>query len=1107
MGWQLASSGNGGEPSRIIEPSWVHDLGRRAGSLGPASALTTAAAGITGASSSFQRGSSQVGFGGRPWSSPTADYSRKFCEFGFCPSHSERAAAGDGKLGSEHPKLHGLDDSRFRCTFFSAAATAEGRRQKQLLRAASSPLLAVAAGNSAGTGTGAASGFGRLSSKGKLSSSLTRRKGPAVTGWLPVSQESAEVSELAQSVRVLFAAYDTSGDGRIDLAEFVEAQAHLFDALGVKSDEQAARRQFYEIENARLRGSVAFGEFFRAQLARLEAEQAQAAEATAAGALSAEWPKRVLWSARQIALGRQRQQLRAWGLEISKLAADARRLAGTDSSESAFLRAERIRELQNQRQRETQGRLLVRGTVVEHCVEGAGRRLEGAAVELAVVLPKHSASTDTAASRIRTNAQGSFEHRIDAHFGQVLTLVATADGCAPTCQVVGGEGLRQVCLELAPFTAKGKLRAEAGREGFKTIRDSISGASFDVPVGDLQKEGRPFDGDVSFGASVVDMSSKAAVDAMPTLLGRCANGNISPLHAVAAVYLELRDPVDGRALQLRSGSSGLEVSLPTRVVMPMLKPSLWHHDVPKGLWDESQVPVAMDGFEIPMPLLGEDEELQEEDQASVLLSKSTHAWAGSFSSSPAGVEAEINLAFGMPGRRLKGSSFYSSSEARRALPALQELADWLVQGMQISDAATGCLFQEVDVRGKNLLALEHLIGLWASPPGADLASLHEMRQALARFSGDVAEAFLAVATAQARRFEATRIRQALRAKDSFKVACYHQVEAALESSDGQERAAIDYLSSDWDIYYQAELERIRAAVGELLPSACPSTYELGAAQAAARSKARAIAKEAEQAEVAAAEQEETLRSLNEQLEEAKADKKRKEDAERLTQEVADAEARVEELRRKAQAAKDAAAEAASPAKAAEVLAEDPLQQERASDREGIRRPSKQQRRHKEERHTINFKVSKTGRWDCIAAPQAVPMQEKVNSVSQQDCSLVLGILEDAATAVSITACDLRCRAADKCLDVAPDGCFSLLVLAGTEFEIKVFHDDFETEDTYGPFTAESPGHALCVGVLGAEAATPSRAEITMPVITGRQGSRRASKTSACQGRGASKAIS
>mmetsp|Transcript_60927 Transcript_60927/g.108214 ORF Transcript_60927/g.108214 Transcript_60927/m.108214 type:complete len:1070 (+) Transcript_60927:41-3250(+) len=1068
MGWPLTSGGPGGTGEAS---GWGQDAGR------PNSALTTVATDIAGGVSPVRRGLGPViGFGGRAVTSPSADYGRSLSQMGLCPSATSREATGMAERAA----------ARFGAPGGSWRSSKEGF----LGRSSSSPMISSSvAGSGAGTSspTGGSFGLPSPSSRGRPNTSASRRKGlMAARGWLPCPMESAEVSELAESARALFAAYDTSCDGRIDLSEFVEAQALLSDAFGVKSDKRAATQLFYDIENARLRGSVAFAEFFRAEILRLEAEE-DAILMTSPS--RSEWPKRMMWCARQISLGRQRQRLRALAEETAKLVSEAR-LAGSSNAEAAA-RKTRLSELQRQRQKELEDRLVIRGVT---CY-GAAKPVEGALIELTPVAADYSTAQGACVSKARSNPLGIYEHRVDVVSGQALSLIASAEGHCPAYRVVGGEGLRQVALELAPFTLKGRLRAEAGREGIETIRDLGSGASFDIPVGELQKDGRPFDGEAVLGVSIVDMASKEALQTVPSLLGRCASGDVLPLQFVSAVFMELRDLFDGRLLQLRPGSAGLEVTLPTKALMPVRQPSLWHYDVPRGMWEEVQNPLALDGVELPLQLLEPESDRSEEEVGKRLASSSD---ALKMPAQTAAVEA-VSAVFGEPGKRLKASRFYGTREAQRGLPALRTLADGLLEAAQVVDANTGNRIEDVDPRALELVVLEQLLGLWAVPAATPIASLVEMREVLTHCANNIEEAFLAIAASQARRDEAARVRQMLRAKDPYKVARYSVIEIALDKQAGQERDAADTLASDFSIYRQAELERVREAVRNLLPGACPSTRELSAAQGTARAKARQAAEAAAEASTAAAKAEEELESKKGELEAAKAskDKDVKAQVPTLTQEVADAEELYNQAKTSAETADEAATEAASPARAAELLAEDPEQQERAKERLEIRSNSTQGlsrswSSQKMAKHTFSFQVSETG-WDCIAAPQALPPQAKMPKRSpDQVCSLVLGSLENAAFIVSVKAVGVRHKIADRSEDMLPEGYFSLLVLAGSQFEIRALHDDLETTTVYGPFTAEGPGNVLHLGVLS-EAASPSRVNIFMPALSRMQGSRASSK--------------
>eukprot|EP00930_Biecheleria_cincta_P085274 TRINITY_DN74673_c0_g1_i1.p1 TRINITY_DN74673_c0_g1~~TRINITY_DN74673_c0_g1_i1.p1 ORF type:complete len:1063 (+),score=218.03 TRINITY_DN74673_c0_g1_i1:49-3237(+) len=1028
---------------------WVHDLGRRPG-LAANSAVTTAASGIAGRRASP---STALGFGSRQPTSPAADYGRNLSHSGLCPTATARAEAAGGQKGTVGP-------DPWRCRW---ASLSDGR----LGRSSSSPQLSRPSSNSSS---------GRFGNRSRLGA-FGKRKGATARGWLPYSFESAEVSELAESARALFAAYDTTGDGRVDLSEFVETQALLCDAIGVKTNPDAAAHQFYEMANARHQGSVSFAEFFRAEQARLRAEnQADSLAPALASRIDTEWPRRIMWNARQISLGQQRLRLKALGVELAKLASEAR-LPQSISPEAATSRSQKIRELRRQRQRELEGCLVVRGVASNGDV-----RLEGALVEVTAALTDSGATSSVCASKGRSNALGTFEQRLEAQPNKAFSLAVSAEGCCTAFRMVSGEGLRQVGLELAPLGVQGCFRAEVGKQGFKTFRDTVSGASFDVPIGDLLKDGRAFEGEVVFGAAVVDMGAKEAVEALPFLYGRCAVGEVAPLQCVAGAYLKLQDAKDGAPLKVRASSDGIEVTLPARAMMPTRQPSLWCYDTLQGLWEETDARLASDERELPQLLLEPDPDRTDEDQ--LCAADLPMPWG---QEAVINAEAQLNAIFGRPGaRHLKSSRFYSSSaEAQRALPLLQILADYLVEGCKIFETASGRPVQDIDPRALRLLALQRLISMWAVPVATVSAPLMEMREALQRSCGSIPEAFLAVAGAQACREEAFRVRQMLRARDPHKVTTYRRIELALDGNARQEKLAADLLAADVDLHLTAELERVREAVQALLPGACPSTRELGLAQAEARAKARQAAAEAAAAKAKAAEAEGEVNSLTEQLAAAKAAKS-KGDTARLTDELAAAQTLCDEVQASARAAEAAAVEAASLAKAAEVLANDPKQQERANEKFGTSvawSPS----RKKEVKKTFTFQVFESG-WECVAAPQAPPLQKNEQPAHcarplAEACCLVLGCIENASSLASVTAMGSRLRIVDRSDDVMPEGYFSLLVMAGTQFEIKVLHDDFETAEYFGPFVAEAPGRLLHLGVLSSSGSSPPvPLEVAMPSV-------------------------
>eukprot|EP00929_Paragymnodinium_shiwhaense_P031850 TRINITY_DN17760_c0_g4_i1.p1 TRINITY_DN17760_c0_g4~~TRINITY_DN17760_c0_g4_i1.p1 ORF type:complete len:1279 (-),score=349.65 TRINITY_DN17760_c0_g4_i1:99-3935(-) len=404
----------------------------------------------------------------------------------------------------------------------------------------------------------------------------------ARAGWLPSSLWSSEVTELAEVMREVFAAYDGNNDGVIDCNEYVNAQVMLSEAAGHSNDGTVAEELFRNMNGARVRGNIGFAEFFQLQVQRL----------IGAGEEEANWPKLLRWCEHQLTVGRQREKLKETDEEIARKAAELRQLRAKRPRNSLQEKSisDQLKELWRQRVSQTAGKLILQGTVVHK-----GAPLEGAMVFLV------DAESEETLACVKTNGRGFFEHRIDARLGRPLILKVRKECFAEALRRVGGDGVRNLRVELLPLSVSGRFRAEAGSKAKASFSDKKSGARFDVPVGDLQKDGRAFTGPVQFAASVVDVNSRDGVDAMPPMAGRTVAGGRVGMQSLGAVYTELRDASDNQQVQLRPGCYGIEVSLPSRAPLPLRQPSLWHYDSKLGAWEQSTRPLAVNGDELKPP--------------------------------------------------------------------------------------------------------------------------------------------------------------------------------------------------------------------------------------------------------------------------------------------------------------------------------------------------------------------------------------------------------------------------------------------------------------------------------------------------------------------------
>jgi len=248
-----------------------------------------------------------------------------------------------------------------------------------------------------------------------------------------------------------------------------------------------------------------------------------------------------------------------------------------------------IGDLRERRQTERSGELIIQGTV-----HSRGQRVGGAWIDVV------AGGEGGARERIKTGKNGTFEHRSSAVLGRATLLTARKKGFAYGKKRVGGEGVKQVRIELQPITVKGIFKAEPGNAGATDFVDFKSGVGFAVPIGGILKRGRPFEGEVQFSAAVVDALCSERLAAMPALIGRTVSGATVPMMSLGAVFTSLHDACDGKDLTLRPGSS-IDCNLPSVSPLPLRSPSVWHFDETAGLWEQTAQPLIVNGLELPAP--------------------------------------------------------------------------------------------------------------------------------------------------------------------------------------------------------------------------------------------------------------------------------------------------------------------------------------------------------------------------------------------------------------------------------------------------------------------------------------------------------------------------
>jgi len=241
-------------------------------------------------------------------------------------------------------------------------------------------------------------------------------------------------------------------------------------------------------------------------------------------------------------------------------------------------------EFWRRRQRVRTGKLTVHGTV-----RSKAHKIKHADVDL-MVSGKQVATT-------RSNKRGMFEHSVSATLGRMLSLIARHPGFAPTSRPLGGEGLRQVHVELLPLSVTGRFEAEPGSSERVSFEDSASSTIFSVPIGALVKDGVAFEGEADFEAAVVNTTSRESITAMPPLVGRTVSGAKVPLQTLGAVFTGLKDALDGKDLTLRSGSC-IDVAMPSSAPLSREAPSIWYFSEARGEWEQTMQPLRVNGSEM-----------------------------------------------------------------------------------------------------------------------------------------------------------------------------------------------------------------------------------------------------------------------------------------------------------------------------------------------------------------------------------------------------------------------------------------------------------------------------------------------------------------------------
>jgi len=273
-------------------------------------------------------------------------------------------------------------------------------------------------------------------------------------------------------------------------------------------------------------------------------------------------------------------------IEIARLANELRRLPSAKQAADPKLRVQ-LQELRRRRNQERQGKLQLHGTVWSK-----GARLRNADLELVLAAGRLLGTA-------KSSRRGFFEYRVSALTGRSLMLTARKEGFATTSRCVGGDGLRQVRLELLPLALAQTFKADPDDKTSAEFKDPASGATFSVPVGKLLKDGEAFDGEAEFSAAVVYSAAQDGSSVMPPLIGRSVAGSVVPIQTLGAVFTELCDTFDRKQLVLMPGSC-IEVGFIASLPLAPKPPSVWHWDEARGEWEQTANPVEVDGNEYPL---------------------------------------------------------------------------------------------------------------------------------------------------------------------------------------------------------------------------------------------------------------------------------------------------------------------------------------------------------------------------------------------------------------------------------------------------------------------------------------------------------------------------
>lgn len=444
----------------------------------------------------------------------------------------------------------------------------------------------------------------------------------------------------------------------------------------------------------------------------------------------------------------------------------------------------------------------------------------------------------------------------------------------------------------------------------------------------------------------------------------------------------------------------------------------------------------------------------------------------------------------------------------RVLPHLRHLASFLVEGARAIHSVKGDDLVQVAKMAIKMTALEFMVNCWIRPRKANSApcTVQELWEALKARGGDVATAFLYVALQQANRDSMATLRKQLRHRNPSLWASYDELLPALHGQSletlahqFQSRADIQALQ---DLVYQrggrCRRMSLAAALAER-PSLVQAAQQRQAALVAAAKEARATEEKANKGWATSMRNLKRAlinNDLSQQLDESKATKelaalakKKKEEAERLTEEASQAQQEAE-MEQSMQAPADRLAEDKSSAQ--EILQSDDVEEAWKEVLAGVA-PALWEYGYPKAL-TFSFEVPQLGQWHAVGLAEApdVPFEEtRSKELSQFDLNFfselplpVQPVLRASAMALGIfdgheakmlaveVAAGAMGSSGMSWSQVEADGTFCIYVTAFRAFELWLTLSDTSRPPLrFGPFMARSCDEVTHLGTLRPSYAT------------------------------------